>query len=38
MTLESSAEKFPSSPRAPADWQKLEYHKIICYGNPCSGS
>ena len=38
MALESRAEQAPSSPRASADWQNLEYHKSIRCGNPCSGS
>ena len=38
MALESSAEQVPSSPGASTDWQKLEYHISIRYGNPCSDS
>ena len=38
MALESSPEQVPSSPGALENLQKLEYHKSIRYGNPCSGS
>ena len=38
MALDSSTKQVSSSPKALTDWQKLEYHKSICYGNPCSSS